>query len=578
MMPKRWINLRLISDGWTLPALALSAAALGAAALSIALLLRGLWLSHTAMPFWDQLEYATADAVRGALFARHNEHLILLPKLGFLLDLQLGGGNAFNICTILVIQLAHALLLCWIVTVGNAEWRRPDMVALGLALCICFSALQYENLAWGNQTQFAGVYALATACFAVVFLSGTGVMATAAACLLGAAAMLTMANGVLVLPIAAGLALLAGRPWRQVLAYGLASLVLVCFFAAGHVTQGHHSSPIEALLVPWRIAIYVAVYLGKPLSEIMRFPLGADYVGLLPSIVIGGSGLLVAGALGLRAVLARRSIRPVEFVLLAGIAYIVASASVTAAGRHGFGYSQAASPRYATPALLFWGMLLLWLQFFAHRGGKLRALAASAMLLGAASLLTLQQPRSLFMLDQYVASRYPAETALIVGVRDDDAFRLVYPLPEAVESRVQGLRAARLSIFAQPYGDWIGRPLADTLRLLPEGRCLGSFDGATLKGDGPTRFAAVNGWAWDRGQRTRLRRLVLVNEADVIVGFARGPVRRMDVPAGTGGAVPDTRVGWVGHALGGRGTTLRAYGLAEPGAACLIDSARRFPE
>lgn len=578
MNPRRWLDPRLLRDGWTLPALALSAAALVGAALSMILVLRGLWLSHTAMPFMDQLDYTTAEILHETLFHRHNEHLIFLPKLGFLLDLQLGGGNRLNIVTILLIQLAHAVLLGWMVTAGNAEWRRPDVVAFGLALCACFSALQYENLAWGFQTQFVGVYALATACFAVVFLGGTGLVATLAACLLGAAATLTMANGVFVLPIATTLALLAGRPWRQLAAYAAASLLVVGLFMAGHVSPAHHSSPLDALRNPGGVAAYAAVYLAWPVVSMLRLPISPDGTGWLACVAIGGTGLALAAGLGLRALVMRRNLRPVEWALLASIALIVASAGLTAAGRQNFGWIQATSSRYGTPALLFWCMLLLSFQVILHRRGQWPALAASAALVGAAAALTLHQPRSLVGLEHSVALRYPAEAALIAGVQDEAAFREVFPLPEVVESRMRRLREDRGGIFAPPYAEWMGRPLADTLRVLPEGRCFGSLDGAQLLGSPPARFAAATGWAWDRQARIRVNRVILVDERGVITGYARGPVRRPDVPAGTGRAVRDTRVGWVGRAAAGPGTTLRAYGLPEPGAACLLPGAITLTE
>ncbi|MBS7788447.1 hypothetical protein KTR66_00495 [Roseococcus sp. SDR] len=568
-----WLQARLLRDGWTLPALALSAVALAGALLIIAHLLRGLWLSHTAMPFMDQLDYASVEDISGILLGRHNEHLILLPKLGFMLDLVLGGSNAINFGTILAIQLAHGLLLGWLLTAGNVEWRRPDVVALGVALAITFSALQYENLSWGFQTQFVGVYALATACFAVVFLGGTGWLATLGACLLGAAAVLTMANGVLVLPIAAVIALLAGRPWRQVLAYAAAGLLLLAGFMAGHVSPEAHSSPLDALRMPGSIAAYVAIFFGRPIVEILRLPVSADGTGWLACVLIGGAGLALAAAFGLRALLRRRMLRPVEWVLLAGIAYIVASALVTAAGRHSFGWIQATSPRYGTPALLLWCMLLLWLHLLAHRGGRLQAVGASTIVVLAVLALLQQQPRSVAVLEHFVASRYPAETALIAGVRDEAAFREVFPIPEVVESRVADLRAHRRGIFAAPHAEWMGRPLQGTLRVLPEGRCLGSLDGARLLGPPPGQIAAATGWAWDRQERTRINRLLLVNEAGVIVGYARGPLRRADVPAGTGRAVPDTRVGWVGRAAAGPGTVLRAYGILGADAACALGSA-----
>lgn len=573
MNPRHWPDPRLLRDGWTLPALALSAAALAGGAISLILVLRGIWLTQSGMPFSDQMDYMSAEILRDTLFHRHNEHLILLPKLGFLLDLRLGARDSFNLTAILLIQFGHALLLGWMVTAGNREWRRPDVVAFGLALCACFSTLQYENLAWGFQTQFVGVYALATACFAVVFLGGTGLATALFACLLGVAAALNMANGVFILPIAATLALLAGRPWRQVAVYALAAGLLLAFFLAGHVSPAGHSSPLEALRVPGRVATYAAIFLGRPIAEMLRHPITAEGEGLFSSVVIGGVGLALAAGLGLRALFRRRALSPVEFALLGGLAFIVASATVTAAGRHGFGYIQATSPRYGTPALLFWCMLLLSFQVILHRRGVWPALGASAALVGAAAMLTLQQPRSLLALEHFVAARYPAETALLLGLRDDEAFRGVFPHPELVEPRMRWARERNLSIYAAPGREWLGRPLQSVFRLLPEGRCLGSFDGATLRASAPTPFATVTGWGWDRGARTRLDRIVLVNQAGEIVGLARGPLRRLDVPRGTGRAVRDTRVGWTGHALAGPGTTLRAYGVAEAGAACPLPGA-----
>ena len=105
-----------------------------------------------------------------------------------------------------------------------------------------------------------------------------------------------------------------------------------------------------------------------------------------------------------------------------------------------------------------------------------------------------------------------------------------------------------------------------------------AVDLSRLLGSAPAQFAAVTGWAWDRQERHRVNQLLLVNQAGVIVGYARGPLRRPDVPAGTGRSVPDTRVGWVGRAAAGPGTTLRAYGLAEPGAACPLPGAITLTE
>ena len=153
-----------------------AAVTLGAAVAVIVPLLASLMALHTAIPFYDQLDLSTPTEIQRNLFKRHNEHLIVLPRLGFLLDFALTrGGNGVNIATIQLIQAAHALLLAWVVAAGRdrdsvcpataAAGRWPDPLVLGFALCIVFSAQQFENLAWGFQTQFVGVFALATACF-----------------------------------------------------------------------------------------------------------------------------------------------------------------------------------------------------------------------------------------------------------------------------------------------------------------------------------------------------------------------------------------------------------------------------
>lgn len=574
----RLATIRMDRARWTMVVLA--AVALGAAVAVVAPLLASLVALHTAIPVWDQLDLPTPAEIQRDLFKRHNEHLIVLPRLGFLLDLALTrGGNGVNIATIQLIQAAHAVLLAWVVAAGRnvasegpasaAAGRWPDPLALGLALCIVFSAQQFENLGWGFQTQFVGVFALATACFAVLLFGGAGAGATVGACLLGAAAALTMANGVFILPIAAVLALLAGRPWKQVAALGSAALIVGIGFVATHVPVPGHSSTSDALRQPWRVAIYLATYIGSGPVRVLRIP-SPGGMPILASAVIGVAGLTLVALLGIRALRMRQRVAPGEWVLLGLIGFILLSAAATAAGRFTLGYGQATSSRYGTPALLFWCALLLWAWILAGRHSPRRALATGAAIALVAVLIATQQSRLLRGLEGHVVQRYGAETALVAGVDDEAAFRLIYPAPEIVRRSAERLRAERLSVFAPAYVEWMGRPLTDTVRLLAPERCVGFLDNATIQGAGAGRFARVHGWAWDAAVRRRITRVLLVNETGQIVGFGRGPLRRSDVPRGTGGAVPDRRVGWAGHAAAAPGTTLRAFGLVSPDSVCAL--------
>jgi hypothetical protein len=577
------VAIRPYHARWTMAVLA--AVALGAAVAVVAQLLAALVALHTAIPVWDQLDLPTPGEIQRDLFKRHNEHLIVLPRLGFLLDLALTrGGNGVNIATIQLIQAFHAVLLAWVAAAGRnvasddpaiaAKRRWPDPLALGLSLCIVFSAQQFENLSWGFQTQFVGVFALATSCFAVLLFGGVGAGATAGACLLGAAAVLTMANGVFILPIATVLAFLAGRPWKQVAALSVAALAVGIGFVATHVPVPGHSSPGDALRQPWRVAIYLATYIGAGPLHVLGIP-SPGGMPILASAVIGSAGLALAAFLGIRALRIRQRVAPAEWVLLGLAGFIVLSAAATAAGRFTLGYGQATSSRYSTPALLFWCALLLSAWILAGRHSPRRLLATGAAIAIVAALAATQQARLLRGLEEFVVQRYGAETALVAGVDDEAAFRIIYPAPEIVRRSAERLRAARLSVFAPAYVDWIGRPLNGTVRLLASNRCRGFLDNATIQGVGAAHFTTARGWAWDEAERRRITRVLLVDEAGQIVGFGRGPLRRSDVPRGTEGAVSDPLVGWAGHAAAAPGTTLRAFALAEHDAACPLEGVIR---
>lgn len=552
--------------------LILSAVALAASILSALLLVRNLLLVHTAVPFNDQFFEPTPRAIWGALLARHNEHWILLPRLGFLLDFWLARGtNTVNFATILLLQAAHALLVAWVASTTRDDGKRLDPVSLGVALGFVFSAYQLENFIWGFQTGFVGVFFLATACFVALFFGGTRPGATLAACALGVAASLTLSNGVVVLALAAVVALLAGRPWRQVLPLAVSAVVLLAVFAAGLVRPPGHSAPQESLQRPLHVAVYTATYIGAPAQRLLGVTTNPAWIS---SALFGAVGLLLAAGISARALLARQRLAAAEWVFLCVLAFLALSAAATATGRLDFGFSQARTSRYGTPALLFWACLLLWGRLRLAQCAPRYATAAAAVAVGAVLIVTSQQMRFLRVLDACVADRYPAETSLIAGVADTSALLRVSPKPEVVLEAARELRAGRWGIFAAPYADWMGRPLAQTVRQTPPERCLGSIESAVAHDAGAERFATARGWAWDAQRSKPVLRVLLVDQTGRIVGFARGPLSRPDLAAGAPGATRDDRVGWAGHAILTPGMTLRAFALVEEDATCPLPGER----
>lgn len=556
--------------------LGMATVAIGAASFAIVQLVQALMASHSAMPFWDQLEVATPDQIRTQLFRRHNEHLILLPRLGFLADFAFAAGsNVLNVGVILAVQAVHAALLAWI-AVGPQRYRGTAItVALGLALCWVFSAYQFENLAWGFQTQFVGVFAFATACFALLLLGGTSITATLAACILGAAAMATMANGVLVLPIATLLALLARRPWWQVATIASAALLACLGFRLTHVPTQGHAWALDAVLRPWDLFTFVAVYIGAPLPKLAN--LSATQLDTVTAAALaGGAGLLIAALLLAAALLRRDRTDAREWVLLGCIVFVILSAAATGAGRVQLGFGQAASSRYGTPALVFWTALLLLIHLHAARQSSGRGTVTLALLTGCAVLTAAAQDRLMRGLEGYVAMRYGAETSLVAGVTDHDALRRVHPNADIVRDQAEVLRTQRLSIFAPAHAGWVGSQLEARVKVLPPGRCRGMIEQSTVGGEGASAFVKASGWAWDAVERQAVTRVLLVDENGRIVGFARGPFRRRDVVRSTGREVSDARVGWEGHAALPPTAMLRAFGLVGRDTACALQGEFRL--
>jgi hypothetical protein len=97
------------------------------------------------------------------LWAQHNEHRILVPKIFFLLDVQLfRGTQAFLLASVFLTQLLQVALLSFSLwTLGGmrgSAWRTGTGLILYCILC----PTQHENLVWGFQLQFVVPAAMAT--------------------------------------------------------------------------------------------------------------------------------------------------------------------------------------------------------------------------------------------------------------------------------------------------------------------------------------------------------------------------------------------------------------------------------
>jgi hypothetical protein len=553
--------------------------------------LQAVWASRFPLPFGDQWDFLEPPASLGDWFAQHNEHRIAVPRIVFALDrILVRGDNRVLLATALLVQLAHVVLLWRVLGQSPGVRRRTKAILAGLTLASLFSLLQWENLLWGFQISFVGVFFLATvACFTLARgaerervgagSAGPWVLAT---CGLASIAAYTLANGLLVGFLVAALAYWLRLPRRWLCVLGGTALALAVAYLWDFQLVRDHSDPREAMLAPGAVAMYTAAYLGAPVGRVVGRSLGAFGLAgeaLRVPVAVG------AGAVGLSALAAvlsvlradpARVVRGTEIVLPCMVAFVAASALVTALGRHGFPVEQALSSRYATGALLYWVCLgsLVWL-LGERRGAAwwdgLRWIALAAAVAIAAGLAGLQ-----FAVAEELRNRFlwlqEAKLAVVSDIPDDKALRRLYPEPRTVRERVVQLRAQRQAVFAKAWPFWLGTPLRTQLQLEAPERCLGHFDRADPV-SGPEGGARVAGWAWDVNASRVPARIVLVDAQGMVAGFAEPGYRRLDVPH-VHRAV-GSRAGWFGYVRSTGRDPVTAYAITSDGrGACPLRGAR----
>lgn len=535
--------------------------------------------SYSALPYWDQwetvVEYGRlrqGDLRFVDLFRQHNEHRIAVPRLVFLADYVLfEGRNIFCLAVILAFQLLHAGLLVRLI----GDLRRPFMAAgAALVFALLLSIGQWENFVWAFQVQFVEVFVMATASYILLAKAAgaqtpvgrLGLWIACAACL--GVAVFSMANGIAAVAIAALLAVAMGaRRWM------IAGLVAL--FVSLSVAHFHNYTPVAghptvayALAHPLDFVTYVAAYLGNIAGPLTLRPATAFLSSELRSVPVWlGFVGLAASAGGVARVMRRVAVDRTDLVLLGVIAFICATAALTALGRLSFGLDQAYSSRYMTPAAVFWAAQTVFWVRAAAPGPTWAKLAVGTVLVGIAGLLCWVQWRVPQFVMRHSESQRLAEDSLLSAL-DDGGLSGVYPRQQTVVERAEVLRRYGVSIYATPEAHWLGRPISAIAPAAKPNTCIGAFDVAEVPAENPRFVGRATGWGWDRAGHRPAERVVLTNEQMRVVGFGSVGAERPDVPKAVRG-IYTRHVGWkaITRADGGM---QHAFLILKDGSACEI--------
>lgn len=550
--------------------------------------------TYSPLPHWD--EWALFDHLATGkawsltwLWAQHNEHRTLVPKIFFLLDVNFfRGTQAFLLTSIFFTQMLQTALLSFSLrTLGGVRgsaWRTGTGLIAYCILC----PTQQENLIWGFQLQFVIPAAMATLATLALLLYYRKPHAWLLATSILAATIATwsLANGMLLWPLlllaalllkeselgSAGLqACVAGRepknlsPLRSSTSTAKEELngarhrgpegphypsqnrrtvilaILLCAAAniALYLYHYHRPGPPAEFpgLIPAvvRILHYVAVYFG---STFVRHSSG--WIALLA----GTTGLCTALVIIIRILPQRgtRSLLQLQLSLL--MLLCIATAVITASGRLHLGLEQATASRYQTFALLFWCSLGLSILFSLQRHTSRLNFFAGFLLVLMLGFAT--QVRLPLIDAQWRQLRLKhISLSLLTGVHDPVALADAYPDPQAVLRAAQYMKDNRLSIFAGDLYAQLGQPFDATYHVRPATDCSGYVSSTQLLPTDNGQGLRLAGYAWDKLSNRPATDIVAVAN-DRISGYGSS----VSIPQDSSAARPDSdpaRFGWVAY-------------------------------
>ncbi|MBF0476515.1 MAG: hypothetical protein HQK59_11905, partial [Deltaproteobacteria bacterium] len=310
------------------------------------------------IPQWDQWDMAAILAKKVAgdltwrdLWALHNEHRLLFPRLLMLLLSHLSGWNiAWELALNVAIALTTLTLIIYQLCLTKQIIEKFNVALLiPIMSFLVFSFTQAENWLWGWQ--IALFLNVAAACLGFIALAGAGsnwvyfLLAVAG----GVVASYSFAIGLLYWPIG-GLCLWfvkSSSPKARLVRVGLwiaLGVLVVVLYLYGYTKAQNQSDVGYGLYHPLEFVLHALAFLGSPLANYQ--------VGF--AVAFGIIGLVIffyAGSRVWQRFHDRLELVAPYFCLGA---YAVMAALLTTVGRVGLGLDQALVFRYITFSNLLW--------------------------------------------------------------------------------------------------------------------------------------------------------------------------------------------------------------------------------
>lgn len=491
----------------------------------------GTYNNYSAVPFWDMwngyLEFYFRAANEGwaPWWELHNEHRIVLAKAFFWLDLEYFKGSMVLLFTFNVIFSALTCVTFISVLSGLVKDYTDKLLyyaVSGILIVLCFSWLQSENYTWAFQSQFHMAYLLPLWAMLTLVKSKVenSLPVFLLACMLGMLSAVTMANGLLALPVMIALAVLVRMHWRYIATLALIMSVVYFFYFIDYTKPAGHPSLFSSFIDnPKETVRYFLLYLSGPFYGIF-----INYSRL--AMAMGGVFLL--GCLwALKYILFSRINDDEKYLKLSGLLaflfFVGGTALLTSLGRAG--YDPNIPSRYMTPAILNWCCLLVILTAMNYKRVKSNSFTYIALLFFPLALLPVQGRALTTPVHLHVHK--VAAVAAALGVHDDKILDRVYFNIDRLFTIIKPAKDKSISIFNQKYIKDMYY-FGDDFTLKPETKCDIYLDKVEQVVNS-SEYSRVLGWAFDKTLHRIPDSIVFVDNSHQVVGFALTGSQRTDV-------------------------------------------------
>ena len=403
------------------------------------------------LPYWDEwqlvplLEKLRVGTLRVSdLWAQHNEHRVLLPRVALLALASVSGWDVRDeLYANVALAVVSLSLLC--VLLGKSVGGRSGPLSVAASVMM-FSMAQWENWSWGWQMSFfMNGLAATTAAVALAYWPEKR-WAILAASMAGVMATLSLASGIVLLWLVPATVALCGDRHRRidVVWTALIAGVLSALYLWGYHRPVHH--PALGYDRPLDLAVYLLAYLGSPFAgSSVRSAAMFGVLGVLMLVSAACSVWRLGGA-------ARRAATPWLFLA----SYVVGTGALTGLGRVGFGTTQALASRYTTLSCLFWistlAVAVVALERYftsSRRRGRLAmaaALASFVVLVGRGYTDSYAAGHRLFK-ERFDAFRRARRCVMTFRTAPDSCFDVVYHRHDVLRERLEILERLRLGPF-----------------------------------------------------------------------------------------------------------------------------------